>query len=139
MYGTGATAELQKKFEKGLKDLGKARDSFKKGSKEYNQLDRALKAFGAKGVDNGVTIAFGATRDGSPASTVVGINAPAGTKVITADNPTGQDTRLTIDPKQNTSAHDYVSTVGHEGSHVADGSDLVGALPTDLAWPHRQP
>jgi hypothetical protein len=53
--------------------LEKARDSFKKGSDEYKRLDRSRNAYGAKGVDNGVTVAFGANKDGSPAATVIGI------------------------------------------------------------------
>jgi hypothetical protein len=36
---------------------------------------------------------------------------------------------VTIDPTQTKSSHDYVVNLGHEGSHVADGSDLVGSLP----------
>ena len=134
VFDRNATDDEKKKFRQGLKDLAKSRDSFKKGSDEYKRIDRSLKSYGKEGVDNGVSIIFGATKSGAPANTSVGIkiDSNTGAKVASADNPTGQDTRVTIDPKQNTSADDYVTSVGHEGSHVADGSDLVGALPTDL-------
>jgi RHS repeat-associated protein len=133
---TGSKAQCQD-VEKGLKNLEKARDSFKKGSKEYNQLDRSRMAYGAKGVDNGVEIRFGATKNGGPAATEIGTRDrdQNGVKDITVDNPTGQDTIVMIDPTQNKSADDYVLSLGHEGSHVADGSDLVGALPKNLSSP----
>jgi hypothetical protein len=121
-----------------VEELEKARDSFKKGSNEYNRLDRSRTAYGAKGVDNGVAINFGATRNGGPADTNVSIKldpANPANKLVTADNPTGQDITVTIDPNQTKSSDDYVLNLGHEGSHVADGSDLVGALPTDLTNP----
>jgi RHS repeat-associated protein len=132
VFDRNATDDEKKKFRQGLKDLEKSRNSFKKGSEEYKRIDRSLNAYGKEGDKNGVTIIFGPTKDGAPAATSVGINAPAGVKMTTADNPTGQDTRVTIDPNQTKTADDYVTSVGHEGSHVADGSDLVGALPTDL-------
>src|SRR5205807_10009942 len=68
MYICNGTKDQCKDVEKGLKDLEKARDSFKKGSNEYNRLDRSRNAYGAKGVDNGVTVAFGTNKDGSPAA-----------------------------------------------------------------------
>lgn len=133
VFADGTDDEYKKRFRQGVKDLQKARDSFKKGSNEYNRLNRSLTAYGREGVNNGVTIAFGATKDGAPAATSIGVKAdPTGAKLTTADNSTGQDTIVTIDPMKNKSAEDYVSSVGHEGSHVADGSDLVSALPTDL-------
>jgi hypothetical protein len=131
MYVCNGTNDQCQDVEKGLKNLEKARDSFKKGSNEYNRLERALKAYGAKGVDNGVSIRFGATSSGSPAATQVSVkfDPTTGNKVTTADNPTGQDITVTIDPTQTKSSDDYVINLGHEGSHVADGSDLVGSLP----------
>jgi hypothetical protein len=136
MYICTGTNDQCKDVEKGMENLKKARDSFKKGSNEYNRLDRSLKAYGAKGVDNGVTINFGASK--GPAHVAVGIRldpANPANKLVTANNPTGQDIVVTIDPTQNKSADDYVQSLGHEGSHVADGSDLVGALPTNLTTP----
>lgn len=139
VYAAGTTDEQKKKFEQGLKDLQKARDSFKKGSTEYNRLDRAYNAYGAKGVDNGVTVKFGATASGAPAQAAPGLNADAnGMKVVTADNPTGQNTTVTFDPSQHSNALDYVTSVGHEGSHVADIAAVVAALPNNLADPAAQ-
>ena len=131
MYICNGTNNQCKDVEKGLKNLEKARDSFKKGSNEYNRLDRSLKAYGAKGIDNGVTIKFGPTSSGSPAATHVSLkfDPTTGNKVTTTDNPTGQDITVTIDPTQTKSSDDYAINLGHEGSHVADGSDLIGSLP----------
>jgi hypothetical protein len=136
MYVCTGTKDQCKDVEKGLKNLKDARNSFKNGSSEYKRLDRAYNAYGAKGVDNGVTIKFGASS--GPAHTEPGIRSdPANpaNKLVTADNPTGQDITVTIDPTQNQSADDYVESLGHEGSHVADISDLVGALPANLTLP----
>jgi RHS repeat-associated protein len=137
MYICNGTKDQCKDVENGLKKLEKARDSFKKGSNEYNRLDRSLNAYGAKGVDNGVTVAFGTNKDGTPAATVIGIrdNNGDGMKDVTAANPTGQNTVVTIDTSQQSGAADYAGSLGHEGSHVADGADVVGALPVNLADP----
>lgn len=138
LYVCTGNKDQCKQVEGGLKNLEKARDSFKKGSDEYNKLDRSLKAYGAKGVDNGVTINFGATKSGGPAEANVSIRldpANQGNKLVTADNPTGQEITVTLDPAQNKNADNYVLSLGHEGSHVADGSQLVGALPTNLTDP----
>jgi len=133
MYICNGSADQCKQIEKGLKNLEKARDSFKKGSREYKQLDRARQAFGNAGVDNGVTIQFGTIKDGGPAQASIGIGDKNGTKDVTPANPTGQQTIVTIDPNQHNDADDYVQTLGHEGSHVADGADLVAAIPTKMA------
>lgn len=122
----------------GLRNLERARDTYRRGTDEYNRLNRALTSYGVAGVDNGVTINFGATRNGGPADTNVSIRldpANQANKLTTANNPTGQNITVTIDPAQTRSADDYVLNLGHEGSHVADGSELVGALPTDLTDP----
>ncbi len=132
-WDANATDEQKKKFREGLRNLQRARDSFRRGSSEYNKLDRSLKAYGSEGVANGVTVKFGATGDGSPAATAIGfkVDPNTGAKITTATNPTGQDTVVTFDPTQVKSGDEYAEAVGHEGSHVADGSDLVGALPTN--------
>jgi hypothetical protein len=133
VYDSSVTPDQRKKFEQGLKDAEKARDSFKKGSTEYQKLDRAIRAYGAKGVDNGVTIKFGETKGGGPGGTEVGLHVDSnGHKVATSDNPTGQNIVVTLDPKKHGDSYDYALNVAHEGSHVADGSDVVGALPADL-------
>jgi hypothetical protein len=54
-----------------------------------------------------------------------------GFKDVTATNTTGQNTTVTIDLAQNRNTNDLATSIGHEGSHVADGAALVGALPND--------
>jgi RHS repeat-associated protein len=121
-------------FADALKALKSARDSYKKGSDGYNTLNGALNAYGKAGVDNGVHVGFGATGDGTPAATSVGVLADAsGNKITTADNPTGQNINVTIDPSKNGSTDIEAVNAGHEGIHVEEGSALVGALPMNLA------
>jgi len=50
----------QKKFRQGLKDLEKARDSYKQWSREHNRLNASLKAYGTENDGNNVTVGFGA-------------------------------------------------------------------------------
>ena len=134
VYGPHATPDERKKFEAGMK---KAREAIKKldpKSDQYKNLERALNAYGAKGVDNGVTVGFGPNKDGAPAATVIGIQADsAGIKVVSDDNPTGQNTVVTIDLSQNKDSSALAESIGHEGSHVADGATLVSILPSNLS------
>lgn len=136
MYICNGNGDQCRSVAGGLRNLERARDRFKRGTDEYNKLDRAVRAYGAAGVDNGVTVNFAATPNNTPANTQVGIRLdPATTtnKLVSAANPTGQETVVTIDPAQNQDANDLAMNLAHEGSHVADGSDLIGALPTDLS------
>jgi hypothetical protein len=89
-------------------------------------------------VNNGVEVRYGAA-DGS-GHTQIGVNVDpnTGSKVVTNSNPTGQQTVVTIDPADNRNANELAITVAHEGSHVADGADLVGELPTNLTGPQAQ-
>jgi RHS repeat-associated protein len=137
VYDPNATKDQRKKFEEGLKKAQKALKKLDPKSVEYKDLERAIKALGAVGVDNGVTVAFGSNNTGSPAATVVGIsdrNAD-GMKDVSVTNPTGQNTVVTFDTSQHSSAADYAVSIGHEGSHVADAADVVGALPVNLTNP----
>src|SRR6185312_16700977 len=104
-----------------LKAAEKARDSFKKGSAEYNALNKAINAYGKAGVDNGVHVGFAATAGAG--NTTVGVLADAnGNKITTADNPTGQNINVTVDPSKNGSVDQEAITAAHEGSHVSDGT-----------------
>jgi RHS repeat-associated protein len=115
-----------------LKAAKGALGNLKKGSAEYNALSSAISSYGKAGVDNGVHVGFGATS--GAASTTVGVMADAnGNKVTTADNPTGQNINVTVDPSKNGSTNQEAINLAHEGSHVADGSALVGALPMNLS------
>jgi RHS repeat-associated protein len=79
---------------------------------------RAVNSYGAQGVDNGVKVGFDSKVDGG-LTQVSGI--ANGNK--SADNPTGQNINVTFNPNGAGDA----SLVGHEGSHVADGSDWVAS------------
>jgi RHS repeat-associated protein len=134
-FASGATDEDKRKFRKALDNIKHARNAFHRGSVEYNELDRALSTYGQENVNNGVRIAFGATKDGAPAATdPPGVHAdPQGMKVTTGDNPTGRDITVTIDPSKLNGDNSFALAVGHEGSHVADETTLVAALPSDLS------
>jgi RHS repeat-associated protein len=139
LYICNGTKDECKAFESALKQVERARNSFKKGSAEYNALNSSLQAYGKKGVDYGVTIQFGATRSGGAGDTSIGIAVTAGTanKAVTADNPTGQNTIVTLDLAKHTSNGSMDTgllavSAAHEGIHVGHGAALVGALPTDL-------
>ncbi|MGH9761952.1 MAG: RHS repeat-associated core domain-containing protein, partial [Blastocatellia bacterium] len=136
VFDSGATDAEKRSFRQGLATLRRARDRYRGGSAEYSRINRALTAYGREGVDNGVTVKFGATRDGTPAETVPGIAADAsGHKVTSADNPTGQRTTVTVDPTQNTDSFKWATSIGHEGSHVADIAAFAATLPSNLADP----
>ena len=136
LYTCSGTKDQCRAFHDALSALKSARDSFSKKSDQYKALNRALGAFGKENIDNGVHVGFGSTRSGAPGDTNVGIQSDAtGNKVTTADNPTGQDTRVTFDLSQ---GDNLAVDAAHEGTHAADGSDLVGALPINLIGPDAQ-
>ena len=82
---------------------------------------RAVDAYGAQGVDNGVNVRFDANIKGGDAVTEVS-GVANGNK--SADNPTGQNINVTFKPDA-VGGDLSGSLVAHEGSHVADGSDWV--------------
>lgn len=91
-------------FADALKAAQRALGFLKKGSAEYNALSSAISAYRKASVDNGVHVGFGATS--GAASTKVGVLADAsGNKMTTADNPTGQNINVTIDPSKNGSTN----------------------------------
>jgi RHS repeat-associated protein len=119
-------------FADALKAAQSALGNLKKGSAEYKALSGAINSYGKAGVDNGVHVGFGATAGAG--NTTVGVLADAsGNKMTTADIPTGQNINVTIDPSKNGSTDQEAITAAHEGSHVEDGTALVGALPMNLA------
>jgi RHS repeat-associated protein len=97
----------QKKFRQGLKELKDARDSYKKGSKEYNRLDASLKAYGTENDGNNVTVGFGAL----PGST-------AARATLSADEQGNLSFNVTFDPSKVGNAAPV--DIGHEGTHVSD-------------------
>jgi RHS repeat-associated protein len=82
---------------------------------------RAIDAYGAQGVDNGVNVRFDSNVNGG----VTEVSGVAnGNK--SADNPTGQNINVTFNP--NAVGGDFSGgLVGHEGSHVADASAWVAS------------
>jgi RHS repeat-associated protein len=109
--------QSQKKFRDALKNLEKARDSFKKESKEYNRLDAALKAFGAEGQANGVSVGFD-VKSGTATGTTTPLNNNTAWNVTFHTNNLG-------------SSGEWAFTAGHEGTHVDDFSAL-NQNPTGL-------
>jgi RHS repeat-associated protein len=92
------------------------RDKYGEKSKQYTNAARALAGYGAEGVANGVTVAFGAPQTaGAGAEVTLGLSTRK-----TADNPTGQNIRATF----NASAVS-AGLIGHEGQHVADASAWI--------------
>lgn len=123
VFDSHVTEDERKKFNAGLTqaraNLAKIADVYGPNSQEYNKAKRSLDAYGAEGVKNGVTI-FEKSGAYNPLDTQV-----AGTRVArTADNPTGQNIHVNV----NKDAFGSVflgDMIGHEGTHVADGSDWV--------------
>ncbi len=76
-------------FANALKQVARARNSFKKESSEYNRLNDSLQAYGKRGVDNSVKITFVKSKGDPAAYTVPGIATVEGTanKAVTEDNP----------------------------------------------------
>jgi RHS repeat-associated protein len=122
VFDSSVSGDERKKFNAALTqaraNLQQIAKTYGTNSQEYKKAERALNVFGAEGVKNGVTI-FAKAGLGHNETQVEGV---AGRK--TADNPTGQNIRVTID------ANDFNSDalgadIGHEGSHAADGSAWV--------------
>jgi RHS repeat-associated protein len=86
---------------------------------DQTAAQRAIDSYGAQGVDNGVNVRFDSNLNTGGVTEVSG--TANGDK--SADNPTGQNINVTFNPN----AVGDASLVGHEGSHVADGSDWVAS------------
>jgi len=124
VFDSSVSEDQRKKFNAALAqartNLQQIAKTYGANSKEYSKAERALNAYGAEGVKNGVTI-FAKPSLG----TAGGETATEGVKGrITAQNPTGQNTHVTFADGTFDSAN-FDSGIGHEGSHVADGTDWV--------------
>jgi RHS repeat-associated protein len=106
-------------------DTNKLKEQYGAKSTQYTDAQRAIDALGAKGVDNGVTITAGAVvAKNWGGSTDVGSNVGP----ITADNKNGQNILVTLKPSTIAAGGEALaSTLAHEGSHVADGSEWVSS------------
>jgi RHS repeat-associated protein len=126
VFVSSVTEEQRKGFRSGLAtaqaNLQKMAQVYGTNSKEYKKAERAVRVYGAEGVKNGVTIEATTDPKANPGGTqVAGV---AGSK--TADNPNGQDIRITF--RSDDFGDDGLDqTISHEGSHAADGSDWVSS------------
>jgi RHS repeat-associated protein len=117
-------------FQKGLDQAQTAannlKDKYGADSSKYQDAQRAIDAYGKEGVDNGVTIAQGNVGSGEAETQVAG-----STVTKTADNPNGQNIRVTFDKSSNLLSGADAGSLGglgaHEGVHVADASDWVSS------------
>lgn len=113
---TGAECD---QFEQARLEAEKAARSSKDKDAIY-----AIQAYGARGVDNGVTIAMGTLRPGAAAQTEVGTNVGE----RTAANPFGANIIVRFDQREFAAGGaGRALTVAHEGSHVADGMGWIAS------------
>lgn len=123
---TECDSENDKKFAKSLGDAQAGAD--KLAGDDRAAAQRAIDAYGEKGVDNGVNVRFDANIKESGGVTEVS-GVANGNK--SAYNPTGQNINVTFRPDA-VGGDASAGLVAHEGSHVADASDWVksGFSPT---------
>jgi RHS repeat-associated protein len=105
-------------------DADRLRERYGEDSRQYKDAQRAITALGTQGVDNGVTVTVGAVGAAWRGQTDVGGNvSPA-----TASNPNGQNIEVTLAAGVVAEGGaGLASTLAHEGSHVADGSEWVSS------------
>jgi RHS repeat-associated protein len=110
-----------KAFAKSLADAQTAAN--KLTGDDQAAAQRAIDAYGAQGVDNGVNVRFDANITENGAVTEVS-GVANGNK--SADNPTGQNINVTFKPDA-VGGDSGGGLVAHEGSHVADASAWVAS------------
>jgi RHS repeat-associated protein len=127
--GSSMTDSQCDSFAQSLTDAQNAANNIKNEygslSAEYLNSQRAIDAYGGRGVDNGVTIQVGDLPSGEGAETM-----EKGTSAVTADNPNGQNISVTFNTKtfnDDAGSAALAVTSAHEGSHVADASDWVSS------------
>ncbi len=129
LCGASMTDAQCDEFEAGRKAAQGSADKLKERygaeSSRYINAQRAIDAYGARGVDNGVSISVRPLEDASAGGeTRVGGNLGP----RTADNPNGQNIVVGLRPVDLAKGGAGLSAViSHEGSHVADGSDWVAS------------
>jgi hypothetical protein len=93
---------------------------------QRGDIIRSIQAYGDEGEANGVAIAQGKVKGDAAAETMsvgdYGFTADPTTGAVTPDIKVAFRAGQTIDPQ----------AVGHEGSHVADRAELVGALTLSM-------
>lgn len=123
---TGLEKECNK-FAAGLQkandQLAKIEKRYGKESAEYKDAVRALNSYGCDAAvcgdvgKNGVSVGFRKLSGKTLGSTI-------GTMINTGANTIN----VTIDLEKNGSDSNLLTTIAHEGSHVADNSDFQGAM-----------
>jgi len=135
-YAEGTTDAQKRRFEAARERLIAARSYYQnargygENSQEYRKINDALNALGDPNTANGVTVGFGATKDGTPAATEPGLAlSDDGTTI------TGATARLTIDLSKYSNNDDGAISmaidIGHEGTHIDNLQDYVAALPSN--------
>jgi RHS repeat-associated protein len=126
--GTADDKDVSDKIRKKRQEIraaitkaNEALNSDKLNSTQKANLERALKAYGAEGMDNGVKVAVGQVSPGAAAET----SSPK--PYVLYDQSTG-DTKanvlVTFKEGGTVNAQDFA----HEGSHVADRQEVVAAF-----------
>ena len=119
-------AKNQQRFRDALKALEKARDSYKKGSKEYNRLDAALKAYGREGEKNGVSVAFGKLEGDAAADLQT-----------RADDQGKLSFTVTFDMSKISGSNEFGVATGHEGTHISDSLQPFRNSLSDFSFEYR--
>lgn len=118
-FHSGVESKNDQAFAKSLADAQAA--ASKLTGDDQAAAQRAIDAYGAQGVDNGVNGRFDSTVTG-------GVTEPSGVANgnKSADNPTAQNINVTFN--SNSVGGDFSGgLVAHEGSHVADASAWVAS------------
>jgi RHS repeat-associated protein len=116
----------QQKFRDSLTNLKKARDKYKPGSKEYNRLDAALKAYGKEGEKNGVFVAFGKLKDDTAADLQT-----------RADEQGKLSFTVTFDMSKISGSNEFAVATGHEGTHISDSLQPFRNSLSDFSFEYR--
>jgi RHS repeat-associated protein len=90
--------QFQNTLDQAQAAASKIADKYGAGSKQFQDAQRAIDAYGPRGQDNGVTINVGATA-GYPGTTTASNNGR-----VTDENPTGQNIQVTLNSSLLTAA-----------------------------------
>jgi RHS repeat-associated protein len=123
VFDRSVDPEQRRKFNEALQNarnnLAKIEQKYGTNSNEYKNAKRSLDVYGDAGQRNGVTI-YAREGSGDARTQVAGV---AGRR--TADNPNGQNIRISFDAASFDSG--LGNSIAHEGSHAADGSEWVSS------------
>src|SRR6266567_1559697 len=112
---------FQKNLDTAQAAANNLKDKYGEDSDQYQTAQRAIDAYGEAAKDNGVTIQVGKTGDYGAETSVAGTTGPK-----TDLNQTGQQITVTFNQNQLNKVSDFNALLeGHEGVHVANGSDWL--------------